>query len=99
MKKSNLINNNSASKKAPTKSLRVKSYVFVSCFTILIYLISNKTGYYFRKYEGVVKEHDPVDWLPAFQGTLSDLPVVLFTLILIISIAEFSIQKKQENAT
>ncbi len=71
----------------------------VSSFTVLIYLISNKTGYYFRKYEGIVKEHDPVDWLAAFGGMLSDLPIVIFTLVLIIGIAEFSIQQKQENAT
>lgn len=75
------------------------SYTFVSCFTVLIYLISNKTGYYFRKYEGIIKEHDSVDWLSAFEGTLSDLPMVIFTLALIIGLAEFNFQKKQENAT
>jgi hypothetical protein len=98
MKRFNLFKNYFGSKKTPSKSLRVYSYILVSTFTVLIYYISNKTGYYFRRYEGIVKEHDPVDWMSAFEGLLSDLSIVILALVIIIGVAEFTIQQKQENA-
>lgn len=99
MKRTNLFENYSGSKKNSKKKSRIWSYILVSAFTVILYFISNKTGYYIRRNEGIVKEHDPVNWLSALQGTLSDLPIVLFTLVLIFGITEFRIHQKQENTT
>jgi hypothetical protein len=64
---------------------------------LVFYLIQYKTGYHYHKFKGIVREHDPLDWPDAFHGTLSVLPILLLTFLLIFGITEYKIQKKNDK--